>query len=164
MISRCSGLSCQPWSMSHSGEPVEQLRMRGRRAQLAKVVRRADDAAAEVMLPDAIDDHPRGEHVVGRGDPIGQHACGGRRSGRLSAARRNRRAPRRRTAREVRLDLVARARADCRGRRMCVGSGCGSHWASAKRRSRAGGSSSQLVAAPLRSRLASLRRAPTPTR
>ena len=46
--------------------------MRRRFAHLAEVLERGDDAAAEVVLPDAIDDDPGGERVVGRGDPLGQ--------------------------------------------------------------------------------------------
>ena len=39
----------------------------------AEVVRRADDPAAEVMLPDPVGHDPGRQRVVGRGDPVGQH-------------------------------------------------------------------------------------------
>ncbi len=55
-----------------AGQPIEQLRMRRRRAQVAEIVRRTDDAAAEMMLPDAIGHHPGRELVVRRSEPIGQ--------------------------------------------------------------------------------------------
>ena len=88
-------------------EPIEQLGMRRRRAQLAEVVGRADDAAAEVMLPDAVDDHPRGEHVLAARRSTRPARGGGRPSGRL----RRRAESRRRVAEQrgkMRLDLVAR--------------------------------------------------------
>ena len=46
--------------------------MRGRFAHLAEVLERGDDAAAEVLLPEPVDDDPGGERVVGRGDPARQ--------------------------------------------------------------------------------------------
>src|SRR5262245_31580135 len=55
-------------------QPIEQFRMCGRLAQLAEVARRAHDAFAEMMLPDAIDHHPRGERILPRHQPLGQSA------------------------------------------------------------------------------------------
>src|SRR5262245_7273759 len=49
--------------------------MRRRRAQLAEVVTGADNTAAEVELPHAVDDHAGGEHILRRGNPLGQNAA-----------------------------------------------------------------------------------------
>jgi hypothetical protein len=40
-------------------QPVEQLRMRRRFALQAKIFARANQARAEIRLPDAVDDRPR---------------------------------------------------------------------------------------------------------
>ena len=50
------------------GQPVEQLWMGRWIAHRAEVVQRADDAAPEVVVPDAIDDHARCEWVLARRD------------------------------------------------------------------------------------------------
>ena len=55
-------------------EPVEQFGVRGLVAELAEIVGRASDPAAEVILPDAVDDGAGGERVVGLGDPRSE--CG----------------------------------------------------------------------------------------
>ena len=55
------------------GQPVEQFRMRRRLAELAEVVGRRHDAAAEVVLPQPIDEHPRRQRIVLGGDPVRQH-------------------------------------------------------------------------------------------
>src|SRR4029453_8600033 len=47
------------------GQPVQQLRVRRLVPLEAEVVGGADDAAAEVVLPDAVDHHPGGEGVLG---------------------------------------------------------------------------------------------------
>ena len=58
-----------------AGQPVEQLGMRRRLPLLAEVARRGDDPAAEVVLPEPVDDHP-GQQVarapVDVGEPVGQ--------------------------------------------------------------------------------------------
>ena len=54
------------------GQPVQQFGMRRGVTHLAEVVQRADDAAAKVVVPDAIDDHSRCERIVARGDPLRQ--------------------------------------------------------------------------------------------
>ena len=54
-------------------QPVEQFRVRGQLAELAEVVGAGHDAAAEVVLPEAIDHHARRQRVVLRRDPVGQH-------------------------------------------------------------------------------------------
>src|SRR5688572_19844808 len=51
------------------GQRIEQFRMRGWNAELPEVVWRAYEAFAEVILPDAVDHHARGERIVGAGDP-----------------------------------------------------------------------------------------------
>ena len=40
-------------------EPVEQLRVAGLLTHGAEVIGRPDDALAEMMLPEAVDEHPR---------------------------------------------------------------------------------------------------------
>ena len=50
-------------------EPVEQLGVARAVAVLAKIVRRLDEAGAEVVLPDAIHGDAGGEWVRGRGEP-----------------------------------------------------------------------------------------------
>ena len=61
-------------------QPVEQLRMRRLLAHLAEVVERRDDAAAEVMLPEPIDDHARGQRIVRRREPLGERQPPARRA------------------------------------------------------------------------------------
>ena len=50
-------------------EPVEQLGMRRRLAELAEVARRADEPAPEMVLPDAVDDHAGGERILRLREP-----------------------------------------------------------------------------------------------
>ena len=64
-------LQRQPWRDELGGQPVEQFRVRRPVALQAEIVRRADDAAAEVILPDAIDHHAGRERVVlATGEPV----------------------------------------------------------------------------------------------
>jgi hypothetical protein len=49
--------------------------MRGRRAELAEVVGRANDPVAEMVLPDAVDHHARGERMLG----LASHVASSRR-------------------------------------------------------------------------------------
>ena len=56
---RCSFLSDMPFVAELDGEVVEKLRVGGRIADLAEVIRRVDDAGAEVPLPDAVDEDAR---------------------------------------------------------------------------------------------------------
>ena len=72
MISRCIALIDQPLSTKRVRQVVEQLGMRGPFAELAEVARRAHDAVAEMMLPDAVHHHARGERIVRVGDRFGQ--------------------------------------------------------------------------------------------
>ena len=75
-ISRCSFLSEPPVDRgSSAGEPVEQLRVRRLAAHLAEVVRRVDEPAAEVPLPDAVDDHAPGQRVLRVGQPLRQRGA-----------------------------------------------------------------------------------------
>ena len=46
--------------------------MRGRIALAAEIVGRADDALAEVALPDAVDHDAGEQRIVGRGQPQGE--------------------------------------------------------------------------------------------
>ena len=48
----------QPLGDQLVGEIIEQFRMAGVAAVDAEVVGRLDDALAEVILPDAVDQHP----------------------------------------------------------------------------------------------------------
>ena len=54
------------------GQVVEQLRVRGRGAAGAEVAGGRDQRLAEVVHPDAVDDDPAGQRVVGGGDGPGQ--------------------------------------------------------------------------------------------
>ena len=45
-------------------QPVQQLRMRGSAAARSKVARRGHQAAAEMILPDAVDHHARRERII----------------------------------------------------------------------------------------------------
>ena len=53
-------------------QPIEQLGMRRPLALHAKIVRRRHDAAAEVLLPKPVDDHPRRQRMIGPREPIGK--------------------------------------------------------------------------------------------
>ena len=53
-------------------EVVQQLRMARRLGLHAQVVRRADEALAEVVHPEAVDRHAGGQRVVAAGDRLGQ--------------------------------------------------------------------------------------------
>ena len=46
--------------------------MRGGDARFSKIVRRGDDAAAKMMLPDPVDHDAGGQGIFGAGDPSGQ--------------------------------------------------------------------------------------------
>ena len=70
-------------------QPVEQLRMRRLLAHLAEVIERRHDAAAEMMMPDAIDDHARGQRIVRRRQPLRQRPPAARRCGRRPAESRS---------------------------------------------------------------------------
>ena len=51
------------------GEPLQQLRVRRPAAVEAQVVRSVDQACAEVVMPDAVNDDSREERVVFMSDP-----------------------------------------------------------------------------------------------
>ena len=72
----------QPLLEQLAGQPIEQLRMARRLAQAAEVAAAIHQAAAEVILPEAIDHHARRQRIVGRGQPVGQRraAAGGLRT------------------------------------------------------------------------------------
>ena len=54
------------------GQPVKELRMRRRRCLRAEVVGVLDEAAAEMSLPDAVDDHAGHERIGRIGEPAGE--------------------------------------------------------------------------------------------
>src|SRR5450432_1119001 len=58
------------------GEIVEQLGMAGLFALCAEVAGRANQTGAEVMGPDTIDDHPRGERIIRARDGVCQFQAG----------------------------------------------------------------------------------------
>ena len=94
IISLCSGLSFQPPRTSSRGEPFEQLGMRRPLALHAEIVGRADDPFAEMMLPEAVDDHPREQRpgaVLDVGHPVGQRRRAGRRAAAIGGGLRARR-------------------------------------------------------------------------
>src|SRR5262249_48870162 len=53
-------------------QPVEKLRVSGGRTHSSEIVGRVDNAAAEVILPDAIHHRSPGENVSRIGDPAGK--------------------------------------------------------------------------------------------
>ena len=53
-------------------ETIEQFGMRRRLALFAEVVRRRNDSFAEMVQPDAIHHHARGERIFRIGDPFGE--------------------------------------------------------------------------------------------
>ena len=62
-------------------QPVEQLGMRRRRAVEPEVAGRGHDPAAEMIVPEPIDHHPRGQRIGRVGDPVrerGSTRCLGR--------------------------------------------------------------------------------------
>ena len=78
-------------------QPIEQLRMRRPLALHAKIVRRGHDPAAEVMLPESVDDHASGQRMIGPREPIGElRSAAGRRLAAMNAARADRLLGRRR--------------------------------------------------------------------
>ena len=68
-------------------QPVEQLGVAGGLAQPAEVARRADQAAAEMVLPDPVDDDAGRQRIVGPAQPAsqGQPPPGGLRAPRATA-------------------------------------------------------------------------------
>ena len=79
-ISLWSGLSRQPSRTSSSASQSSNSGWVGRLALGAEVVGRGDDPPAEVVLPEPVDDHPRGQvpgAVVGVGQPVRQRRRGG---------------------------------------------------------------------------------------
>jgi hypothetical protein len=71
-ISRCIAFGLQPEAAELGGQPVEQLRVRGRLALGPEVVVGRDQPAPEVGLPDPVDRHPRRQRVVVPEQPIRQ--------------------------------------------------------------------------------------------
>ena len=88
MIRRCICLMLQPRSMNSTASQSSNSGCVGGLAHLAEVVQRGDDAPAEVVAPDAIDDHARGQRILRGAEPFGQRAPASR-----SAAVRGRNLP-----------------------------------------------------------------------
>ena len=59
-------------------QPVQQFGMRGRVAHFPEVVEHGSQAAPEVVIPDAVDGHARGERVVAGQDPFGERQTASR--------------------------------------------------------------------------------------
>ena len=53
-------------------EEIEQLGMAWGIAAETKIAGRGDEALAEVMMPEAVDDDTSGEWIFGMGDPVGE--------------------------------------------------------------------------------------------
>ena len=62
----------QPRADEFGGQPVEQFRMRRLRALRAEIVLRLHDAAAEILLPDAIHGDAREQRILRVRHPAGQ--------------------------------------------------------------------------------------------
>ena len=52
-------------------EPIEQFGMRRPIALHSEIVRRRHNAAAEMLLPESVNDHASGQRMVGPREPIG---------------------------------------------------------------------------------------------
>ena len=68
----CSFFTDQPSAMNRVASQSSNSGWLGGADWLPKIVRRADEAFAEMMLPDAIDHHARGQRVVLVRDGIGE--------------------------------------------------------------------------------------------
>ena len=53
-----------------SRQPVENVWVRGLLSRKTKIVRRTHQALAHIVLPDAIDDHPRRQRILWAGNPF----------------------------------------------------------------------------------------------
>src|SRR5262245_5075398 len=53
-----------------AGEPIKQFRMNRTLSKLAEIVFRPGQAFPEVMLPDSVNHHPRGERILRISDPL----------------------------------------------------------------------------------------------
>ena len=71
-ISLCSAFIRQPFSHELRRQPVEQLRMRRRRSLRAEIFARFDEAAAEELLPGAVDRDARRQRVPFVDEPARQ--------------------------------------------------------------------------------------------
>ena len=76
MISRCIAFTDQPDSTNRAASQSSKLGVRRPLAALAEVVGRANQALAEVVLPDPIDHDAGRQRVVGTRQPVGQLAAG----------------------------------------------------------------------------------------
>ncbi len=76
-MSRCNMLDAPAVFHEFSREPIEQFRMRGSRAVCAEVAGRADQPFAEMILPDAIHHHARGERIRRIHNPLARMSDAG---------------------------------------------------------------------------------------
>ncbi len=83
--------------------------MRGLVAHRAEIAGRADQAAAEVVLPEPVDDHPRRQGIVRVGEPVGQRRAPAGRPGDRPRPRNRLAVARAQDVRESRNDLGALA-------------------------------------------------------
>ena len=93
-------------------QPIEQFGMRRPGPLRAKIAGRGHDSPAEMMLPEAVDDHPgeqRPGPVIDVGNPIGQRVAAEKSSGRRQAGR-SASGRRRRDAATGRSEIPARLR------------------------------------------------------
>ena len=81
-ISRCICFTLQPRAMNSPASQSSSSGCVGGCAVDAEVARRRDEAAAEVVLPEAVDHDARGQRIRRRGDPVAP----ARRAGRSFAA------------------------------------------------------------------------------
>ncbi len=52
--------------------PVQKLGMAGRFSQCTEIIGGRDNACAEMVLPDAVDDHSGAERILFAGQPVGE--------------------------------------------------------------------------------------------
>ena len=108
MISRCSRLHPPAAIRRIAGaNQSSNSGWLGGSPNVTEIAGRADDAAAKMVLPDAIDHDTRGQRVLGRGDPVGQLATASTGLGLLGRSG-DRNVAAAEQARKARTDLLAR--------------------------------------------------------
>ena len=88
MISRCIALMRPSRGDESTRQPVEQLGVAGPFSRGAEVAGRLDQPSTEVVLPDSVDHHPRGERVAFRCERMRQIRAGRCRARTVSDRRR----------------------------------------------------------------------------
>ena len=73
------GFHAPPLANELRGQPVQQLRVRRRRTHPSEIVGCLHNSFSKMMLPDAIDHHPRGQRICVARQPLcqGKSASGG---------------------------------------------------------------------------------------